>query len=162
MFKIISRKKYKELVETQKLAEALQANIDVLRLINKKNGEEIDKLKARLNNFYGLNNEVNHHRIQVIRDRDLLAEEFRKAEDCIDDVYTLLNAISDKCNINALKAAKSRIGTYYTDPKIHCATNLAAQCMQVKIEDGKDEDTVTISCQADAPNDVQAETVRTK
>ena len=129
MFKIISRKKYKELVGVQKAAE---------------------DLKGRLNAMYG---KCNANVSACVRERNLLAEEFRKAEDCIDDVYTLLNAISDKCNINALKAAKSRIGTYYTDPKIHCATNLAAQCMQVKMEDGEDEDTVTVSCQVDAPND---------
>lgn len=88
MFKIISRKKYKELLEAQELANSLRIDIDALRLTIQKRDEEIDRLKARLNALYGVN---------------------KRSEDCIDDVYALLETISDKCNINALRAARIRL-----------------------------------------------------
>lgn len=140
MFKIISRKKYKELLATQELADARNMNLDVLRLTIRKNNEEIDRLKARLNEVYGVNAIAGRVHTHVVGERNLLAEEFRKAEDCIDDLTTLLGTISDKCNINAIKAAKSRIGLYYTDPKVNAAIHLAARCVQVEKEEDEAEE----------------------
>lgn len=120
MFKIISRKKYKELLAAQEKVNTLQA--------------ETEKVKGCLNELYGVNASVNHNRTQATGERNFLAEQYRKAEDCIDDIYTLLSTISDKCNIRAIKVAKSRLGAYYSNPKVNAAIDLSRRCAQSMTE----------------------------